>query len=194
MAGGFAATIGNVEWLVAIVVALIGAGAGFAGGYFGARWQAGTNLAEWRRDQLLQFCADLLAAGREITDRSGLILAEFEEPRADPEPVTRIDHARACVELLSKELSDPAQEYCRAVVKAFAAAFAEPIDKKELRSAIRAADDQQRLFTHTARDLLLDTPEHPTLWSLVWARIQSTRASSSIRAAIEKAVAPAPKR
>ena len=102
-----------MEAFVAIFVALIAAGAGFAGGYLGSRWQAESNLAQWRRDRLLQFCADLLAAGGELEDL-GRAAAGGEVIPYPKEAFNRMRLARSRVLLLSDELGAIAFAYTRA--------------------------------------------------------------------------------
>jgi len=169
-----AVTIASVEWAtvaVALVVALIGAGAGFAGGYFGARWQAGTNLAQWRRDRLLQFCADLLAAGLELTDIGrGLLVGESYPPNK-MEATKRLEHAVSCVWLLSGELAEPARDYHHAVIN-LVKRKGRKLDDPEL----VAEATQRGRFIGTARFWLLDLAPSPTPWSHAWAFVKKALA------------------
>lgn len=154
--------IGAMEAFVAILVALIAAAAGFAGGYLGSRWQAETNRAQWRRDQLLQFCADLLAAGGEVVDVANA-LKRGEKQDWPTDALRRVSHAYECISLLSRELSSLANNYRSAVLAHLAAA---PKGGKvgELTKEDADVVDAFALFTASAHVVLLDLRTQPTRW------------------------------
>ena len=154
---------------VAIIVAIIA----FVGGYYSARWQARHTLAQWRRDRLLQFCSDLMAAGNEIVDFAW-------ESRTSAYPnaqVQRMRRAFASILLLSEELADDANGYVHAVeitLVAFmrnvdkGAADVDHLDDDVLASAAKAKGAAGRL-TATAHYVLLDKwPGNKRSYRIAW--------------------------
>jgi hypothetical protein len=95
--------VGSVA--VPLATALIG----LIGGYVLAQVQGRLDLAQWRRDRLLQFCADLLAACNEVTDKAQDILNGEDVPYPREE-MRRLMHAYQCVHLLSRELDKAASK------------------------------------------------------------------------------------
>lgn len=161
---------------LAIGVALIGAGAGFGGGFFGARWQARHTLAQLRRDRLLQFCADLLAAGGELL-RANVV--KVEDRRYPVETMQRFAHAVACVVLLGgQDLDEPAFAHQDAVLAAFGEAVDPNSDPSKQDQALKAAATCQAQFMWLAHNLLLNTPRNPRRWWEVWKREPNAAAVS----------------
>jgi hypothetical protein len=142
-------------------VALIAAGAGFAGGYLGSRWQAESELAQWRRDQLLRFCADLLAAGAEATEAATDIHmgSEVIYPK---EMMRRFQHASGCVRLLTDELEEPALAYVESLNEVLDTAPPEEGKDAEFGAAVPNAHNCALLFQVAARGVLLAMPKQPT--------------------------------
>ena len=138
---------------VAIVVAAIA----FIGGYYSSRWQARHALEQWRRERLLEFCSDLLAAGNEITD--------FAWESGPTATVQRMRRAFASILLLSEELGDAANAYVEAVEVTLARFMRtlnsttpvdmEHLDNDVLASASNAKNAAGRL-TAVAHYVLLD--------------------------------------
>src|SRR5689334_3467972 len=97
--------------------ALVGLGGGviaLGGVYLGSQWEAQRNLAQWRRERLLEFCSDLLAAGNEIVNVGWDVKASaFPE-----EAKQRLDRALSGILLLSDELSNDAFEFSETVARA----------------------------------------------------------------------------
>jgi hypothetical protein len=158
--------------LVAVVVAVIGAGAGFIGGYLSAHWRARSDLAQWRRDRLLVFCGDLIAAGRELLGQGW----EGEGQRGYPtETVRRFDGAVALVLLLGgQDLDDPTFAYQGKVMDALNAVVAPKSDSEKQQQTQKAALEAQAQFLWLAHNLLLDLPQNPREWWQVWRLIQRT--------------------
>src|SRR2546426_196849 len=96
----------TVDWGTA-GVAIVVAALGIAGGYLVARWQARYGLEQWRRERLLEFCADLVAAGSKASG-GGKTKWTFDE-------MNRLDHAIGCIRLLSEDLARPALNYQGAI-------------------------------------------------------------------------------
>jgi hypothetical protein len=141
--------------VVAIAVAIIGV----TGGYLGARWRARTELAQWRRERLLEFCANLVAAGRELL----WLLVESGERRYPSETVRRFDHAVACVLLVGgTDLDTPVFAYQSAVLDAVNAALA--ADPQKQTKAYETAIERQASLLVMAHNLLLDTAQSQGLW------------------------------
>ncbi len=162
------ATIGTVDLgtaVVTLIVAAIGVAAGFIGGYLSARWQARNDLAQWRRDRLLQYCADLVAAGVQ--------LSEYEDKEFPHEASTRLQHAKACVFMLSEELSDPAQGYLIATLELLREKFRVPEDKKRHDAATKKYGKAEGRFLRDAHDYLRDLAMNPPAWSKVWTRVRT---------------------
>jgi hypothetical protein len=156
-----AARIGSVDIGTAAVTLGVAA-TGFVGGYFSARWQAGAAREQWRRERLLEFCADLVAAGRELVG----LHWETKERRYPIEAVHRLDHAVACVLLLGgTDLDDPAFAYQSAVLDAINAQFAPDSDPQRVQATLKSATDCQATFLWLAHNLLLGTTTKPSRWS-----------------------------
>jgi hypothetical protein len=106
-------------WLQ-VVLGLAAPVSALLGVLVGSRQAAGTATAQWRRDRLLQFCADLLAAGDEVVTEA----REMEEERETKIPrraypaaaIHRLQHSLGCVRLLSAELSPVATYYVTSAI------------------------------------------------------------------------------
>jgi hypothetical protein len=173
------ATIDAVSWeaaVVAIVVAAIGIG----GVSVGARLQSRSSLAQWRRDRLLQFCADLVAAGRELVGRRW----ETDDPRRYPtETIQRLDHAVACVLLLGgQDLDKPAFAYQGAVLDALNAAIGPDSDSQKKEQTLKTAVEAQANFLWLAHNLLLDSAEKPRRWWQFWSRTSAEQLATEATA------------
>jgi hypothetical protein len=148
----------------AVIAAVIGAVAAFVGGYFAGRWQARNTLAQWRRERLLQFCADLVAVGGELAD-----LGRTAPDRYPIEIAQRFRNAVACVLLLGGEdLSDAAFDYQEAVTAASGGRLAATEDRSKRDEAYTAAAASQANFMWLAHNLLVDTPLNRYPWWQVW--------------------------
>jgi hypothetical protein len=157
--------------LVAVVVAVIGAGAGFIGGYLSARWRTRSELAQWRRDRLLVFCADLIAAGRELLGQGW----EEEQRQYPTDAVRRLDQALALVLLLGgQDLDDPAFAYQGKVMDALNAAVALDGDPEKRDQTVKTALEAQASFLWLAHNLLLAIPQDPRRWWQVWKLVAGT--------------------
>ncbi len=179
-----------------ILIALIGIIGAFVGGYFGARWQAGRNLAQWRRDRLLQFSSDLMAAGIEIENYARTVHAGGQAESAI-QAEDRLNHAFNCIKLLSSELDSNAFQYVRAILlvqnEALKLQVAEAGTTKETLSAkMSSVAEPEVAFTMQARKLMLALQPEPSLWSLVWAWVRRSRAWTRIRSGIVSTVTERP--
>lgn len=101
--------------LVAPAAALIGVG-------LGSRLTASSAEAHWRRDRLLDFCAELIAAGQEASRESRKVADELAaDPESQPpyphEATEHLHRALGSVRLLSPGLADPAADYASAVIE-----------------------------------------------------------------------------
>jgi hypothetical protein len=171
---------------VAIVVALI------AGpiGYFSARWQARNDLAQWRRDRILEFSSDLLASGGELTDHGWDIVEQGEDVPYPTEIMRKVQHAVACISLLSRDLRKPASDCAVAHAQVVKKAYEHAHDANLPGADFDAAATSAVVFTQNAHRILVDIPESPTVGSLVWAWVKRSRPWSGTRAAIVRAVTP----
>lgn len=177
--------------LVAIVVALIAATAGFAGAYLGSRWQAATNLAQWRREKLLDYSSDLLAASNEMT----AVIGRIEGGTADSasEEMHHLYQAYGAIALLSVDL----QPAARSLVDAQRASLREVRTNEpkmdELDRGVAAALTR---FTVAARDILNAVPAVQTTPQRMWSRVPAqladplTRFATRIGLIAEPARAP----
>jgi hypothetical protein len=156
--------------LIALVVAAIGAGAGFAGGYLSARWQARSNLEQWRRDKLLGFCSDLVAATAELTQFSN-----WNKPFPE-EKAQRMRITQKCVLLLSEELSTPLDALASTALDLAQklSQDAGPIIRADTARLAVQVQQREKEFVDAARDLLLNVPQSPTPWRQFWSRISGT--------------------
>jgi hypothetical protein len=153
-----------VDWLIAIVVALIGAGAGFAGGYFGARWKAGTDLAQWRRDRVLEFCGDYLAAGDELK-LVGVEMKDGGNPSWPIAGIARLGQASGKLFLLSADLIEPVTAYNKALLELLKVARSLPKEKPDAPiPAIEAVSHAQAIFLLRASEVLTIPPQPPEVW------------------------------
>lgn len=185
-AARLAGTIRNVDVrtaAVTLVVAAIGAGAGFIGGFLSARWQARNDLAQWRRDRLLQFCADLLAAGAELEDvaRTAAGGEEVPYPR---EAFNHIRLARSRVMLLSEELGDIAFAFTKAAMELAVEGRRRPLDLQSFLDMAGKLGQSQGRFLRAAHNHLRDYPSGPSPWRTVW-----TRVPASVRKVVAKVAA-----
>jgi hypothetical protein len=158
-----------VDWetaVVAIVVAVIG----IAGVYVGTRLQARTGLAQWRRERLLEFCADLLAAGRQLMDTGWEIEAKHGDVMYPIESTQQLGHAYACVTLLSDELNDSAHELVMAHMDLVRRAYAKAGDPQQPSPDVDAASRSAGRFARAARDVIMDFPSGPVAPWESWSR------------------------
>lgn len=156
-----------MEAVVAIAVALIAAAAGFAGGYFGSRWQAETALAQWRRDKLLQFCGDYLAAQKKLIDASWSRVddADVEFPE---ETSNLMLQAHSSIRLLSTEL----EQFASACTKnTFAAWNAVAHGQGNIGMALDLAGSAMGQFVAEAHVELMKRQPIPTLWTRFRSRL-----------------------
>ena len=143
---------------VAILVALISAGTAFAGGYLGSRWKASSDLAQWRRERLLQFCADFVAIGSEVTGLAAL--ADPKNASAFEAAYRRFDNALSCVLLVGGDvLDDVAFEYRMALLRLRREAAEGKGDEARL-----VVIEREAAFLAKAHFLLLDIPTRPSVW------------------------------
>lgn len=171
---------------VAIVVALI------AGpiGYFSAKWQGRNDLAQWRRDRLLEFSSDLLASGSELVDRGWDIVEQGEDVPYPTETMRKLGHAVACISLLSSELRKSASDCAVAHAQVVKKSYDHAHDANLPGADFDAASTSAVAFTKDAHRILVDIPESPTVGSLVWAWVKRSRPYAGTRAAIVRAMTP----
>jgi hypothetical protein len=140
---------------IAVGIVLISVVGSFVGGYFGARWKAGTDLAQWRRDRLLQFCADFLEAGKELIDFAYSL--EEGQPFQHPQDVdNRLLHAWARIRLLSEELGAYALKAQQDISHVLAIAEATGELRQHLDAAIDASAQSYGILLGAAHDVLMD--------------------------------------
>jgi hypothetical protein len=113
-------------WLQVALTLLVPA-AGLGGVWLGHQLSAGSAQEQWRRDRLLQFCVDLIAACHEVTTEARTIHDKlYEDPGLEPpyplEQIQRMQAATATIRLLSQELDWPATNWTRFVVQVVNAA------------------------------------------------------------------------
>jgi hypothetical protein len=170
---------------VAIVVALI------AGpiGYFSARWQGRNDLAQWRRDRLLEFCTDLIASGGELVDL-GWDITEGQDVPYPVETMRKLQHAVARISLLSIELRKPSSNAATAYADVLKRAYEHANDPNKPGADFDAASTTVVEFTKIAHRILVDIPESPTVGSLVWGWVKRSRPYATTRAVIVRAVTP----
>jgi hypothetical protein len=163
------ATIGSVGWatpLIAVVAALIA----FVGGFFGARWQARNNLAQWRRDKLLEFCAGLLAAGAELDDL-GRASGGGEDLPYPKEAFNQTRLARSRVLLLSEELGFIAFDYTKMAMAFVLKGRQRPLDLDGFTESAQKLGQSQGRFLRAAHDHLRDRPKPRTPWRERWRHV-----------------------
>jgi hypothetical protein len=152
--------------LVAIVVALIAAAAGFVGAYLGSRWQAKTNLAQWRREKLLEYCSDLVAGSNAMT----AVIGQIEGGTADSASAEmhNLLQAYGAIALLSVEL----QPVAKTVVDAQVASLSEARTDEPMMDEVdaRVARALTR-FTLAARDILNAISEEQSTPQRMWSRV-----------------------
>jgi hypothetical protein len=169
--------------VVTLIVAAIGAGAGFIGGYLSARWRARNDLAQWRRDRLLTYCVDLISGGREISVR----VWRPQDPYPQ-EAVQRLDDAVGGILLLGgQELDDLAFAYQSAVLDALNDQLGVAARPQNAKPPLEVAANAQGAFLWKAHNLLLDALPKSTIWSRWWqpARMRLARKRGG-RAAADK--------
>ncbi len=160
-----------MEWAVAVATfaaALVAAVLSFAGGYYGARWQANNNLEQWQREQLVQFCADLMAAGHEGDDYTSAKIAGGN-PAYPAEAVSRMRHAFACIALVNQGLAGVAHEYRIAVLNEVIAAA--PGNPGVLTAEQQASAKTGGIFLAAANKVLVGTTEPLSKWDRVYVRV-----------------------
>jgi hypothetical protein len=84
--------------------ATVGAAATLIGVYLGPQLQARHELAQWRRERLLELCSDLLVAGTDIVQ----IGFNRTKEKSPIEVENRLHYAYSGITLLSDELEDSA--------------------------------------------------------------------------------------
>ena len=158
---------------VAILIAFISAGTAFAGGYLGSRLQARNELAQWRRDRLLQFCADLLAAGAELEDvaRTAAGGEDVPYPR---EAFNHVRLARSRVMLLSEELGDIAYAFTKAAMELAVEGRKRPLDLQSFLGMAGKLGQNQGRFLRAAHNHLRDYPSSPSFWRQLWSRVPAS--------------------
>ncbi len=145
-------------------VTLAVAAVGFSGGFFSARWQAGTAREQWRRERLLEFCADLLAAGTELYDLGGVIRAGDDVPYP-AEAARKLMHSYQCVHLLSRELSPTANRCATAYMAVIRDAYGHAGDAAQPAPNFDTASTNAGLFASDVNSVLLDVPPWWQFWS-----------------------------
>lgn len=142
------------------------AGIGFAGGFLSARWQAGNNLEQWRRDKLLGFCSDLLAATTDLTQLSDRGTA-FPEAKWE-----RLLNLEKCVLLLSDELSAPLNALASDALGLAQKMSQEVHLQASTAGLIAQVAQRESEFVDAARHLLLNDRQTPTLpWLQLWSQV-----------------------
>ncbi len=168
---GCTATIGGVDWGTA-GVAIVVAALGIAGGYFGARWRARSDLAQWQRERLLEFCADLLAAGGDLRDASWEIGQGNDVPYP-AETMRNLAHAYACVTLLSQELSNFANRSATAYADLVRRAYAKAGNPDQPAPDFDAAATNAGRFAREANHVLLGVRKSEAAWWRFWSPTKS---------------------
>jgi hypothetical protein len=119
-------------------------------------------MEQWRRDRLLQFCVDLVAACHDVTrDARTIHDLLFEDPGLEPpyphEQLQRMHAATATIRLLSQELDPLATTWIQAVLGVVQAAFR---DDGTFEKAQGDAAQLEGEFQRAAHDLLtgIDRP------------------------------------
>lgn len=108
-------------WLQVVLAGLVPASA-LGGVWLGARLSTDQAATQWRRDRLLQFCSDLIAACHEVISRAGRIhdaMPEIDaahDPQYPHDEVQRMQHAVGTVRLLSEGLEPFAFELEKSVM------------------------------------------------------------------------------
>jgi hypothetical protein len=161
-------------------------------GYFSARWRGRNDLAQWRRDRLLEFSSDLLASGGELIDKGWDIVEQGEDVPYPSETMRKVQHAVACISLLSSELRKPASDCAVAHAQVVKQAYDHAHDANLPGADFDAAATSAAGFARKAHRILVDIPESPTIGWLVWARVKRSRSYVSMLAAIVRSVTPAP--
>lgn len=177
-----AATIGGVDAtavavFVGIGAALIGATAALAGVFFGARWQAEGELAHWRRDRLLQFCSDFLAAGAEAID-AGWAIQGGDRAKYPQDAERKMRHFRACIFMLAPQLDDWADAYSKAVHELLTA------KPKTLKGRVKLSWDtgyHQARFAGEARKELVGLDTQPSVWQQLRSRLRRRKSDNDSR-------------
>lgn len=162
-----------------IAVALIAAAAGFAGGYFGSKWNAQTSLSQWQREQLLNYCADLVAAGQEIV-QNGRDLQDGKNPAFPLEAAQRLQHAQACIMLLSDKVGEPGQNYVIACLNILQEPIIELPEGQFSTPASQAAAAASGRFLRAAHDFLTNIQAQPTPLQQAWLRIRSNVSAAAV--------------
>jgi hypothetical protein len=157
--------------LVAIVVALIAAGAGFIGGYLGSKWNAETELAQWQRDRLLQYCSDLLAAAGEIVD-VGRDIQEGKQPPFPYEASRRMEHAVGGISLLSFQLHNPASDFAKKTLEIMKEPHMQLSAGHHLTPAMDRSAKARGLYMRRSHDLLMNIRPRPSPLHRAWARVK----------------------
>ena len=173
--------------MITLVVAVIGAGAGFISGYLSARWLARNDLAQWRRDRLLQYCSDILTVSNELfAARPAPGVPGNSTPPI--ETLRQLNRALYHVMLLGDELMGPANAYVDAAINVANSRFRNPGANHD--AATRKFGRSQGLFLRAAHDHLRDFPNRQNLG---WPRVDSYLAEIWARVGtyVADAVAPA---
>ena len=148
-------------WLQVALTLLVPA-AGLGGVWLGGRLAAGTAQEQWRRDRLLQFCVDLIAACNDVTREARTIHdLLYVDPGLEPpypnEQIHRMRAATATIRLLSQELEGPATNWTLFVMKVVQAAVR---DDGTFEDEYKHAAHLEGVFQRAAHDRLtgIDRP------------------------------------
>jgi hypothetical protein len=183
-----------MDWgaaFVAIFVALIAASFGFVGGYYGARWQAQSNLEQWQRDELLKVCTDFIAVSGEIVE-VGREIQDFKNPLFPTDVVGRFMQAYAGICLLSNRLAASAHGL---VIAAMGILTEGPVVSSYLPEgspALARTAAARGLFLRAAHNILLDQPRPVTTPRRMWRRLPTGVRDPLTRAAIFIGLIPQP--
>jgi hypothetical protein len=147
-----------------IIAAFVGAAIALIGTYIGPRLQAKAERAQWRRDRLLQFCADFLAASGSVVE-VGRQIQDGKQPDYPVDAVGRLEHAYACICLLSDVLAESAHNHLVATVGLMTKTQADIGPPMEDSAKTRG------LFLRSALNLLNDLAPQPNVWQRVQSKI-----------------------
>lgn len=152
--------------LVAIVVALVAAAAGFVGAYLGSRWQAKTNLAQWRREKLLEYCSDLVAGSNAMT----AVIGQIEGGTADSASaeIHSLLQAYGAIALLSVELQPIAMTVVDAQMASLREARTDEPTMDEMDARVARAVTG---FILAARDILNAISDEQSTPQRMWSRV-----------------------
>ena len=142
-----------MDVVVAAVIGLIG-------GYLIARVQARLDLAQWRRDRLLEFCADLLAACNVIGEKGQDIVDGLDVPYPE-EDMRELLHAQQCVRLLGRPIADSAYKCAVAYAAVLRDAYGKAGNPQAANPNFDSANHAAGRFAADAHDFILGGKKPP---------------------------------